>query len=109
MQCLENPNHPNQRNNLHLLIKSNVMNEIKDERDYAIRKGKVLERFNEEFHWRYKYNPLYEKVREMLIRDADPYELLEQVIAINDEIARKMQEMAEYVSPNYYLHQNSKP
>lgn len=79
------------------------MGEIKDERDYAIRKGKVLERFTQEFYTRHQHNPLYRSVYESLIRDADPYEIIEKLIAINQEQHDKFLEMIPFVSPNYYL------
>jgi len=80
--------------------------EIKDERDYAIRKGKVLERFTQEFYNRHKHNALYRQVYEMLIRDADPYELIEKLIEINANQFDYIQEIVPYVSPNYYLNKN---
>jgi hypothetical protein len=94
-------------------MNSNTENEFKtkvidSEREYAIRKGKVLERFEEKFHERYKYNALYREVRELLIRDADPYAIIEKLIEINAEQMAQFQEMVQYVSPNYYLNK-SKP
>lgn len=77
---------------------------IVDERDYAIRKGKVLERFTQEFFTRHKNNPLYRNVYEGLIRDVDPYEIIEKLIEINAEHFQKINELMPWVSPNYYLH-----
>lgn len=77
--------------------------EPKTQREYDIKKGKVLESFNEKFHERYKHNDLYRNVREMLIRDANPYEIIEKVIEINDKMFSEMKEMMPYVSPNYSL------
>lgn len=77
---------------------------IKDERDYAIRKGKVLERFTQEFFTRHKDNPLYRNVYEGLIRDADPYEIIEKLIEINAENYAKLEEIMPWVSPNYQLY-----
>ena len=77
--------------------------EIKDERDYAIRKGKVLERFTQEFYTRHKHNDLYRHVYESLIRDADPYEIIEKLIEINREQYEKLIDIMPYVSPNYHL------
>lgn len=79
------------------------MYEIKDERDYAIRKGKVLEKFQEDFFTRHKNNVLYKNVWESLIRDADPYDIIEKLIEINAETYGKLQEVMPYVSPNYHL------
>lgn len=84
------------------------MIEITDDRDYAIRKGKVLERFTEEFHWRHKHTSLYNNVLELLIRDADPYEIIERVIEINDEIHKQLTDVMPFVSPNYHLYKNLK-
>lgn len=79
---------------------------IKDERDYAIRKGRVLERFSQEFYTRHKHNDLYRHVYELLIRDKDPYEIIEKLIEINAEQFSLFQEMMPYVSPNYHLSKN---
>jgi len=68
---------------------------IKDERDYAIRKGKVLERFTQDFFTRHRNNPLYRNVYEALIRDADPYEIIEKLIEINDEAYTKINELVQ--------------
>ena len=84
-----------------------TMTEITNQREYDIKKGKVLESFNEKFHERYKHNDLYRNVREMLIRDANPYEIIEKVIEINDKIFSEMKEMMPYVSPNYSLNKQS--
>lgn len=81
--------------------------EIKDERDYAIRKGRVLERFTQEFFTRHKNNPLYRNVYEALIRDADPYEIIEKLIEINAEQFATLQDIMPWVSPNYILHKQS--
>lgn len=66
---------------------------IKDERDYAIRKGKVLEKFKEDFFRKYMYNGLYRDVLELLIRDHDPYEIIEKLIEINDTQFQKIHEL----------------
>jgi hypothetical protein len=76
---------------------------IKDERDYAIRKGKVLEKFTQEFFTIHRHNPLYRQVYEALIRDADPYGIIEQLIEINNQQNTFLQEVLPYVSPNYFL------
>lgn len=75
------------------------MIEIKDERDFAIRKGRVLEKFKQEFFTRYKHNTLYTHVLEMLIRDADPYEIIEKLIEINDEQFSKIHELLLLMPP----------
>lgn len=79
---------------------------IKDDRDYAIRKGKVLERFTQEFFTRHKDNSLYRNVYEALIRDTDPYEIIERLIEINAEQHANFLEIMPWVSPNYHLHKN---
>jgi hypothetical protein len=76
---------------------------IKDDRDYAIRKGKILERFTEEFHARHRHDALYVSVYEALIRDADPYEIIEKLIAVNDAQFKHIQLIIRYVSADYYL------
>ena len=76
-------------------IKQSQLVEIKDERDYAIRKGKVLERFTQDFFTRHRNNPLYRNVYEALIRDADPYEVIERLIEINAEHFQKITELVQ--------------
>jgi len=68
---------------------------IKNERDYAIRKGKVLEKFNADFFEKYMHNALYRNVYEALIRDADPYEIIEKLIDINTDQYQKIKELVE--------------
>jgi hypothetical protein len=72
---------------------------IKDDRDYAIRKGRILERFTQEFHTRHRDNSLYRNVYEALIRDADPYEVIEKLIEINDEQFQKIHELIQLAPP----------
>lgn len=73
--------------------------DIKDERDYAIRKGRVLERFSQEFFMRFKHNALYRDVYEYLIRDADPYVIIEKLIEINDEQYQKIHDLLMLMQP----------
>lgn len=73
--------------------------QIKNERDYAIRKGKVLEKFNADFFEKYMHNALYRSVYEALIRDADPYEIIEKLIDINSEQYQKIQELVTLMPP----------
>lgn len=72
---------------------------IKDERDYAIRKGKILERFTQDFYTRHNRNPLYINLLEALIRDADPYEIIEKLIDINAEQYQKIVELVNLMPP----------
>lgn len=72
---------------------------IKDERDYTIRKGKIMERFTQEFYTRHYRSPLYINVLEALIRDADPYEIIEKLIEINAEQFQKIQELIQICPP----------
>lgn len=81
---------------------------IKDARDYAIRKGKILERFTQDFYTKHNRNPLYINVLEALIRDADPYEIIEKLIEINAETYSKYEELVPWVSPNYAIHKAQK-
>lgn len=59
------------------------LDEIKDQREYTIRYGKMLERFTEEFWKKYKHDPFFNHVQELLIRGADPYTVIEILIEIN--------------------------
>ena len=81
--------------------------EIKNERDYAIRKGKVLEKFNEQFFEKFMHNGLYRQVYESLIRDADPYEIIEKLIEINHEQFLKIKELIELMPPQNQLKQQT--
>lgn len=69
--------------------------EIKNYRDYAIRKGKILEKFQEDFFEKFMHNDLYRKVWESLIIDDDPYRIIEQLIEINAEQFQKIKELVE--------------
>ena len=82
--------------------------QIVDDRDYAIRKGKILEGFTQEFYTRHRDNFLYRKVLELLIRGADPYEVIEELIKINAEHYAKLMDVMPWVSPNYQLHKNKR-
>lgn len=73
--------------------------EIKNERDYAIRKGEVLKRFTAQFFEKYMHNALYRDVYEAMIRDADPYEIIEKLIEINDEQYKKILELLTIMPP----------
>ena len=86
-----------------MMRSENRQSTIKNERDYAIRKGKVLERFKEGFFERFMYNALYRQVYESLIRDVDPYEIIEKLIEINDEQYKKIIEMAELMPPQIIM------
>lgn len=79
------------------------LTQVDKERDYIIRKGKVLEKFQEKFHERHKHTPLYNHILELLIRDANPYEIIERVLEINDEAHEKLIDIMPFVSPNYHL------
>jgi hypothetical protein len=82
---------------------------IKDARDYAIRKGKILERFQQDFYTKHRRNPLYINVLEALIRDADPYEIIEKLIDVNAEHYALIMEMTPWLSPNYATWKNNQP
>jgi hypothetical protein len=86
------------------ILKTKDMDTIKDERDYSIKKGKVLSRFTELFFERFKHNPLYRSCYEALIRDADPYEIIEKLIEINDQLGAKVKiygSQSEYADSEY--------
>lgn len=80
--------------------------EIKDERDYAIRKGRILEKFKQEFFIKYMHNSLYRDVLEGLIRDVDPYEIIEKLIEINDEQYKKIRELIVLMPPQIMKQKN---
>lgn len=80
------------------------MKQIENQREYDIKKGEVLKRFEAKFHERYKKNTLYGDVLELLIRDADPYLVIEKLIEINDEQFEKLLDIMPFVSPNYAIY-----
>lgn len=94
---------PEEINEMELYIEQKSKSfQIKDNRDYAIRKGKILERFTQDFYTRHNKNPLYINVLEGLIRDADPYEIIEKLIDINAEHFAKIQELIRLIPPQSY-------
>ena len=80
------------------------MKQVDNQREYDIKKGQILERFDDKFHERYRQNALYSDVRELLIRDVDPYLVIEKLIEINDEQFEKLRDVMPFVSPNYAIH-----
>lgn len=68
-------------------------------RDYYINRGKVYERFKADFMRRYMENSLYKTVLELLTREADPYEIIEVLLQINDEQQVKIMELALLIPP----------
>lgn len=74
---------------------------IDSEREFAIKKGKVLEKFQESFFQRHKYDDLYRHVLELLIRDADPYQIIEKLIEINEEQFTKIKELIMMIPPQH--------
>ena len=80
------------------------MKQIDNQREYDSKKGQILERFDDKFHERYRQNALYSDVRELLIRDVDPYLVIEKLIEINDEQFEKLRDVMPFVSPNYAIH-----
>ncbi len=84
---------------LFFLLKQSI--DEKDARDFAISKGEVLERFSKEFWKRFKHNDLYIKCQELLIRDADPYSIIEKLIEINDEQRQRIYELVQLMPPQH--------
>lgn len=79
------------------------MIQIKDERDYVIRKGKILEKITSEFYDRHRKNHMFLEAIELLLRGVDPYEVIERMIEVNDDLVMKMNEMIPYLHPDYSL------
>lgn len=55
------------------------------ERDYIIKRGKVLERFTPEFFHKQQYLALYRNIYHLLVNDADPYKVIEELLDINEK------------------------
>lgn len=69
------------------------MSDIRDARDYAIRKGRVLEKFSPEFFTKYQHEATFNSVYQSLIRDADPYFIIEQLIEMNSNTLMTLKDM----------------
>ena len=67
------------------------------EHQFLSKKEEVISKFKKDFFNNYyNYDPMFHSVAEMLFRDADPYEIIEQLISdikkIQDELIRLMEE-----------------
>lgn len=74
-----------------------IMSEIKLEAEYRSKREQVLSKFREEFAKEYyNYDAQFRAIAEMLIRDADPYEIIEQLVVDRKRIADEMLELAKH-------------
>lgn len=72
------------------------MSEIKSEAEYRSKKEEVLSKFSSEFAKDYyTYDAVFKKIAEMLIRDADPYQIIEQLIIDRKNMMEQMLELAK--------------
>jgi hypothetical protein len=76
------------------------MVEIQNERDYIIRKGKVMEKFTMEFCERNMRNPEFRAIYEGL--DIDPYEIIERLINSNVDLFHKLKVAMELMPQSSY-------
>jgi hypothetical protein len=79
------------------LIKTIKMNEIKSQSEYRSKKEQVISKFREEFvKENYNYDPMFHNIVELLIRDIDPYEIIERLISNRNELVKKTEEFMNY-------------
>lgn len=83
------------------------MVEFQTNEQYRLKKQEVIDRFKKEFMETYykEYDPTFRHVLELLIRDADPYEIIERLIKDRKELADKFKEFVTLYSrplPFYY-------
>lgn len=61
--------------------------------DYRSKKEEVLSRFRKEFiEGRYMYDPVTHAVVEMLVRNSDPYQIIEQLIEDRLKLVKSFEE-----------------
>lgn len=74
--------------------------EFKSEEEYRNKKEEVISKFRKEFiKGHYNYNPQLHTVVELLTRGTDPYQIIEEVIKVNEDISKKMEEYIQNCQP----------
>lgn len=76
------------------------MTEIKSQEEYDIKRKQVLAKFKEDFiRNHYNYDPSFRSIAELLIRDINPYEVIERLIEDRAELVKSIKELLERI-PN---------
>lgn len=69
----------------------NYHKKMKTEVDYKNKREEVLSKFSEEFAKEfYTYDAVFRNISEMLIRDADPYAIIEQLVIDRKKLIEQM-------------------
>jgi len=75
---------------------------IKSEEQYRSKKEEVVSKFTKEFvEENYNYDAGFRKIMELLIADADPYAIIEQLILDRKRILKEYTELAREVPPRF--------
>lgn len=70
---------------------------FRTEAEYNSKRDEVLSKFKEEFYLNYyNYDPQFREIVEMLIRDADPYAIIEALIIDRKKLLEQAIELAMY-------------
>ena len=73
------------------------MSDFKSETEYRSKREEVVAKFTEQFAKEYyTYDAQFRSIAEMLIRDADPYAIIEQLVIDRKRIADEMFELAKH-------------
>lgn len=69
------------------------MSEPQTQQEYRTKKMEVIHKFREQFmKANYLYDPLLHSVVEMLIRDADPYTIIEELIKMRQQYMKETEQ-----------------
>ncbi len=68
--------------------------------EYHQKKDEVIAKFTPDFMERYKFDAPFMAILEMLILDANPYELIERLIEDRKEMTDKMKSLIELLPPS---------
>lgn len=63
--------------------------------EYRSKKEEITKRFHKEFLEGNNSDPMFRTIVEMLIRDTDPYELIERLIVDRQELVSKMRKLID--------------
>lgn len=69
------------------------------EEEYQLKKYEVKAKFTQEFFQEHQYHPLFNATYEMLIRDMNPYQIIEQLINANSELFQISKRLIENSKP----------
>lgn len=70
---------------------------INTESEYRIKRDEILSKFTSEFLITHRHNATFRAIYEMLIRDADPYEMIEKLLDLNVENSKTIKAIVENI------------